>query len=155
MTTMLKYSIVTLILGGFLSVVTVLPVNAAVTVQCPGDIDGDAKWDSPGEPNLLDLAYKPGITKCIHLGAGDGFVTMADGKLQYMFGFSTLTGIPTNPAPASPDDAMSKGMLAGAFPAPIIVLNEGDELYLTLTNVGMAIRPDLFDPHTVHYHGFP
>jgi len=24
-----------------------------------------------------------------------------------------------------------------------------------LTNVGMAMRPDLFDPHTVHFHGFP
>ena len=29
------------------------------------------------------------------------------------------------------------------------------EFYLTLTNVGMLIRPDLFDPHTVHFHGFP
>ena len=112
MTTMLKYSIVTLILGGFLSVVTVLPVNAAVTVQCPGDLNGDADWDDTvdGVPEV-----QPPNTKCIHLGAGDGYVTMADGKLQYMFGFSTLTGIPTNPAPASPDDAMSKGMLAGAY----------------------------------------
>jgi FtsP/CotA-like multicopper oxidase with cupredoxin domain len=24
-----------------------------------------------------------------------------------------------------------------------------------MTNVGMLIRPDLFDPHTVHFHGFP
>jgi len=24
-----------------------------------------------------------------------------------------------------------------------------------LTNVGMMMRPDLFDPHTVHFHGFP
>ncbi|MDD2700779.1 MAG: multicopper oxidase domain-containing protein, partial [Sideroxydans sp.] len=24
-----------------------------------------------------------------------------------------------------------------------------------LTNVGMSMRPDLFDPHTVHFHGFP
>lgn len=155
MTTMLKYSIVALSLGSFLSMVAVLSANAAVSVQCPGDIDGDAEWNSPGEPDLSDPLYKPGITKCMHLGAGDGFVTMADGYPQYMFGFSDLTGIPTNPAPAAPADAMSVGMLAGAFPAPLITLNEGDEFYLTLTNVGMAIRPDLFDPHTVHYHGFP
>jgi FtsP/CotA-like multicopper oxidase with cupredoxin domain len=34
-------------------------------------------------------------------------------------------------------------------------VREGDEFYLTLTNVGTFNRPDLFDPHTVHYHGFP
>ena len=39
-------------------------------------------------------------------------------------------------------------------PRPIEV-KEGDQLYLSLTNVGMVMRPDLFDPHTVHYHGFP
>ena len=36
-----------------------------------------------------------------------------------------------------------------------MVLDQGQEVYLTLTNVGMQIRPDLFDPHTVHFHGFP
>ncbi|HYD32406.1 MAG TPA: multicopper oxidase domain-containing protein, partial [Azospirillaceae bacterium] len=41
------------------------------------------------------------------------------------------------------------------FAAPTIVVDEGDELYLTLSNVGMARRPDLSDPHTVHWHGFP
>ena len=35
------------------------------------------------------------------------------------------------------------------------MLDEGDEFYLELTNVGMPIRPDLFDPHTIHWHGFP
>ena len=32
---------------------------------------------------------------------------------------------------------------------------KGQELYLSLTNVGTVMRPDLFDPHTVHFHGFP
>ena len=45
--------------------------------------------------------------------------------------------------------------LAANFAAPTIELKEGDEFYLTLTNVSMAMRPDLFDPHTVHFHGFP
>jgi FtsP/CotA-like multicopper oxidase with cupredoxin domain len=147
MTTMRKYSIMAVSLGSFMSMVMLLPANGAVNVQCPGDIDGDARWDSPGEPNLADPAYKPGITKCMHLGAGDGFITMADGVPQYIFGFSKLT--------QGPADAMMEGMLGANFPAPLIELNEGDEFYLTLTNVGMAIRPDLFDPHTVHYHGFP
>jgi FtsP/CotA-like multicopper oxidase with cupredoxin domain len=48
-----------------------------------------------------------------------------------------------------------EGMMAATFPAPLIVLDEGDKFYLNLTNVGMMMRPDLFDPHTVHWHGFP
>jgi FtsP/CotA-like multicopper oxidase with cupredoxin domain len=109
-----------------------------VAVQCPGDTNGD------GVP---DVAVPPSV-KCLHLGAGDGFITMADGRPMYMFGFSDLTGVP-------PLGAMDAGMLAANFPAPTIEINEGDELYLSLTNVGMAVRPDLFDPHTVHFHGFP
>ena len=35
------------------------------------------------------------------------------------------------------------------------MLDQDDEFYLTLTNVGMIMRPDLADPHTVHFHGFP
>ncbi len=156
MTTTLKYSIMAVSLGSFLSMITVLPANAAVSVQCPGDIDGDARWVSPGEPDLTDSAYKPGVTKCMHIGAGDGFITMADGLSQYIFGFSDLTGLVTRPVPpAVADDVMMEGMLGAIFPAPPIVLEEGDELYLTLTNVGMVKRPDLFDPHSVHYHGFP
>ena len=53
------------------------------------------------------------------------------------------------------DDVMTAGALAAAWPAPSIVVDEGREFYLSLTNVGMMIRPDLFDPHTVHFHGFP
>ncbi len=45
--------------------------------------------------------------------------------------------------------------MAANIPAPTIVVDEDDELFLSLTNVGMTMRPDLFDPHTVHWHGFP
>ncbi|MHB1436564.1 MAG: multicopper oxidase domain-containing protein, partial [Thiobacillus sp.] len=114
--------------------------HGAVFVQCPGDTNGDAVIDSPDpdHPNA----------KCMHLSGGDGFVTMADGYLQYIFGFADLTGTP-------PAAAMDAGMLAANFPAPTIALKEGQEFYLTLTNAGMVIRPDLFDPHSVHFHGFP
>jgi FtsP/CotA-like multicopper oxidase with cupredoxin domain len=50
---------------------------------------------------------------------------------------------------------MTAGALAAEWPAPTIAVDEGKQFYLTLTNVGMVIRPDLFDPHTVHFHGFP
>ena len=111
--------------------------GAAVYVQCPGDTNGDAISETP----------TPGVV-CKHLGAGDGFSSMADGKPLYGFGFSDLTGV-------LPAQAISTGLLAANFAAPTIELKEGDKFYLTLTNVGMVIRPDLFDPHTVHFHGFP
>ena len=40
-------------------------------------------------------------------------------------------------------------------PAPLIAIDEDDELFLTLTNVGMIMRPDLFEQHTIHFHGYP
>ena len=43
----------------------------------------------------------------------------------------------------------------GNMPAPLMALDEDDEFFLTLTNVGMVMRPDLFEQHTVHFHGYP
>jgi FtsP/CotA-like multicopper oxidase with cupredoxin domain len=43
----------------------------------------------------------------------------------------------------------------GNIPAPLIAFDEDDVFFLTLTNVGMIMRPDLFEQHTVHFHGYP
>ncbi len=43
----------------------------------------------------------------------------------------------------------------GNEPAPMMAIDEDDEFFLTLTNVGMIMRPDLFEKHTVHFHGYP
>ncbi len=115
--------------------------GAEVLVQCPGDENGDAVPD-PASPD-----YNPNV-QCMHLTGGDGFAVMADGRPMYMFGFSDVTGIPE-------DAVMEEGILAAHWPAPQVAVDEGMEFYLSLTNVGMLIRPDLFDPHTVHFHGFP
>ena len=68
----------------------------------------------------------------------------------------------TNPIGGSGDAAitepammMNMGVLAGNMPAPLIAVDEDDELFLTLSNVGMIMRPDLFEQHTVHWHGYP
>jgi FtsP/CotA-like multicopper oxidase with cupredoxin domain len=50
---------------------------------------------------------------------------------------------------------MDVGVLNGNIPAPLIAMDEGDELFLTLTNVGQVMRPDLFEQHTIHFHGYP
>jgi len=111
-----------------------------IFVQCPGDTDGDAVIDQP-DPNHPNA-------KCMHLASGDGFVNMADGRLQYIFGYQDITG-------TVPRDAIDVGILSAQISAPTIELMEGQEFFLTLTNAGMAQRPDLVDEHTVHFHGFP
>jgi FtsP/CotA-like multicopper oxidase with cupredoxin domain len=47
------------------------------------------------------------------------------------------------------------GVMNGNIPAPLMAFDEDDEFFLTLTNVGMIMRPDLFEQHTVHFHGYP
>ncbi|MDP8984404.1 MAG: multicopper oxidase family protein, partial [Pseudomonadota bacterium] len=67
-----------------------------------------------------------------------------------------------NPANGSVDASISEpammmnmGVLAANIPAPLIAVDEDDEFFLTLSNVGMIMRPDLFEQHTVHWHGYP
>jgi len=47
------------------------------------------------------------------------------------------------------------GVMNGNIPAPLVAFDEDDEMFLTLTNVGMIMRPDLFEQHTIHFHGYP
>jgi Multicopper oxidase len=54
-----------------------------------------------------------------------------------------------------PRPIMDVGVMNGNFPAPMFAVDEDDEFFLTLTNVGMVMRPDLFEQHTVHWHGYP
>jgi FtsP/CotA-like multicopper oxidase with cupredoxin domain len=54
-----------------------------------------------------------------------------------------------------PRPIMDVGVMNGNIPAPMIAMDEDDEFFLTLTNVGMIMRPDLFEQHTVHFHGYP
>jgi FtsP/CotA-like multicopper oxidase with cupredoxin domain len=54
-----------------------------------------------------------------------------------------------------PRQIMDVGVLNGNIPAPLMAIDEDDEFFLTLSNVGMIMRPDLFEQHTVHFHGYP
>ena len=128
-----------------------LAQDSNIRVQCPATTE---LHSLPG-----GLGPDGSRVRCDHLAAGDGFATMGDGTPLYIFGFSRLPydGDPVAPGiqPVDPDAMMMQGMVAANLPAPVLVADEGDELYLTLTNVGMTYRPDLFDPHSVHWHGFP
>jgi len=62
---------------------------------------------------------------------------------------------PNNGAITEPAGIMDLGVLAGNAPAPLMAIDEDDEFFLTLSNPGMIMRPDLFEQHTVHFHGYP
>ena len=120
------------------------PASAAVFIQCGPNNGGVDTTTGKIKPKAdLDAL---GV-ECMHLIAGDGFISMADGTNLYSFGFADKTD-------AAPD-SVGLDPLAANFSAPTIEIQEGKDFYLTLTNVGMSLRPDLFDPHTVHFHGFP
>ena len=128
--------------------------SLVVTVTDQGGLSATATVDimveeSPMAPPYTGLVQRGGPDDLfIHLAAGDGFVKMADGRVVYCFGFSDMTNVPDQ-------DVMMEGMMSAEFPGPTIVAKEGQKIYLNLTNVGMKMRPDLFDQHTVHWHGFP
>lgn len=117
--------------------------HATIFSQCPGDLNSDGDNLDTGIGESAD----PNVT-CMHLTGSDGYIKLADERPLYMFGFGDHTGTPDN-------QVMTNGLLSAEFPAPNIELKQGQEFYLTLSNVGMMMRPDLFDPHTVHFHGFP
>jgi FtsP/CotA-like multicopper oxidase with cupredoxin domain len=115
-----------------------MPVVAEIWSQCPPDEDG---IDTDGD-GIVDNDHV-----CMKLSSGDGFLNMADGRLLYMFGFGNVTAFDDG-------EVMMAGMLNAHMPAPTIELREGQKLYLALSNTGMMLRPDLFDPHSVHWHGY-
>ncbi len=84
---------------------------------------------------------------CLHVAAGDGWMVLGNGAQTYGFGFSAVTG--------NDEQVMIDGTSNAKFPAPTIGFQEGDEVWMALTNVGMIHRPDLFDSHSVHWHGYP
>ncbi|MDB5777410.1 MAG: multicopper oxidase type 2 [Herbaspirillum sp.] len=158
-----------------LSLLFALPAAAqSFKVQCPVSTLMHPPVQDPG--NARRTIPNPGI-KCQHISGGDGYATMADGSQTYLFAFGSLSGrdqigkgkpgtlsgaafnLPynaSNPDAAITDPAqiMRTGVLDGNFPAPLMAIDEDDEFFLTLSNVGMIMRPDLFEQHTVHFHGY-
>ncbi len=64
----------------------------------------------------------------------------------YMFGFRNITGL--NAA------QVAYQKMRAQHPAPFFWMNEGVTFRLQLQNLGLQMRPDLTDAHTVHWHGF-
>ena len=100
--------------------------------------------------------------KVVHLAGTDGWVAMpqnapADppffpdslapsGLNTYVFGFRDVTGMTSTQVAAQRGKAQ--------ISAPMMAFDEEDDITITLTNLGLLQRPDLFDGHTLHWHGF-
>ena len=73
---------------------------------------------------------------------------IVDGTVHWAWSSSLLDGhVEARPI-------MDVGVMNASQPAPLMAIDEDDELFLTLTNVGMIMRPDLFEQHTIHFHGY-
>ncbi len=64
----------------------------------------------------------------------------------YIFGFRDVTGM-------AQEQILAQKMKA-QLTAPMWWLTQEEPFYLKLTNLGLQIRPDLIDAHTLHFHGF-
>jgi FtsP/CotA-like multicopper oxidase with cupredoxin domain len=98
-----------------------------------------------------------GVSSIVIDNAGTGYATPPTVTIDAASN-ACVGGRP--PAPCldghvDPRPIMDVGVMNGNLPAPLIAIDEDDEFFLTLTNVGMIMRPDLFERHTVHFHGYP
>ena len=137
----------------FAVLVTALAVPAAmagVYPQCPADVVSSGSNIVDPVSGLTMRVFTPlGSNRkvCLHVAAGDGWMVLGNGAQTYGFGFSAVK--------STDDQVMLDGTSNAKFPAPTLGFQEGDEVWLSLTNVGMIHRPDLFDSHSVHWHGYP
>ena len=114
-------------------------------------------------PRLLGAAVPSGRPqKQVHLAGTDGWVSMPQGAPAdppffpdplapagfntYVFGFRNVTGMTSTQVAAQRGHAQ--------ISAPMLSFDQEDDVTITLTNLGLLQRPDLFDGHTLHWHGF-
>ena len=107
------------------------------------------------------------VVSCVATGTAmtpDGFNEYAFQYIDGTTGLASDTGndlaataasAPVIDGHVDPRPIMDVGVMNGNVPGPLAAFDEDDEFFLTLTNVGMIMRPDLFEQHTVHFHGYP
>ena len=122
----------------------------------------------PGDPATTDGAsdngssYNAGALGAFNWNGAVGLVPDSDCVYGNAAAVAAKSPLPCPGLPASgldghvdPRQIMDVGVMNGNIPAPLVAMDEDDEMFLTLTNVGMIMRPDLFEQHTIHFHGYP
>jgi FtsP/CotA-like multicopper oxidase with cupredoxin domain len=126
-----------------------------------GRLVGDRAFAGPRTaPVGAPAAANPTVS--VHLAATDGWASMPAGAPAispfwpdslaptpynlYVFGFRDVTGL----TPAAVTAQRGKAQIS----APILDFDQETDIKITLSNLGLSVRPDLTDGHTVHWHGF-
>jgi hypothetical protein len=152
-------------------------VNGAIKCQQISGGDGYATMGNGTQTYMFSFGPLSGLADIANGLPGtqfpDGFNTQYPGSTPLQPGDPATTGLSTftfnGAVGLAPDpeyggamdghvDARSLldvGVMNGNIPAPMMAIDEDDEFFLTLSNVGMIMRPDLFEQHTVHFHGYP
>jgi FtsP/CotA-like multicopper oxidase with cupredoxin domain len=124
--------------------------------------DGSSAAGSSHPVLAAPRAVTPNATAEVHLAATDGWVSMPDsappippfwpdplaptGSNLYVFGFRDVSGL------SAADVTAQRGH--AQISAPLLGFDQETDIKITLTNLGLSVRPDLTDGHTVHWHGF-
>lgn len=112
----------------------------------------------------------PVVRRDVRLLATDGMMSLPGRRRLednglYSFGFRGVRPDETSPAVGELEDAMVTQRLIPKYkfrtqwPAPILSIaksipTRNEDFYLSMSNLGFEIRPDLDDAHTIHWHGF-
>jgi len=109
-----------------------------------------AGWLGSGLGRGLSMPVALAATKTLSLVGTDGYVNVPGrpGNPLYIFGFVQVPGNLT----VSQLITQYKGHAQTS--APTLDFKQGDDMKITLTNLGLVQRPDLTDSHTLHWHGF-
>src|SRR6201981_797835 len=116
--------------------------NGQPGTDCPNEFNVQYTGAlSPGDPATTGLAT-------FKYNGAIGLVPDADAVANGLCSGTCLDGH------VDPRQIIDVGVMNGNIPAPLMAIDEDDEFFLTLTNVGMIMRPDLFEQHTVHFTGY-
>jgi FtsP/CotA-like multicopper oxidase with cupredoxin domain len=130
-----------------------LMAGNSVTIAGTGAYDGTYTVDAigfpiPTPPGVTDYGFSPTFNFTFTSSA----TGLPDVNESQTATAATAGGVDGH---VDPRPIMDVGVMNGNIPAPLMAIDEDDEFFLTLTNVGMIMRPDLFEQHTVHFHGYP
>jgi FtsP/CotA-like multicopper oxidase with cupredoxin domain len=165
--------------GGYL--VPTANVNGAIKCQQVSGGDGYATMGDGTQTYMFSFGPLSGLADIANGQPGTEFPSTfnagAPGTLLPGDPATTVAAVGGNPVPVpisfayngavgvapdlnaigavDPRQIMDVGVMNGNIPAPLMAIDEDDEFFLTLSNVGMIMRPDLFEQHTIHFHGYP
>ncbi|MEZ0601127.1 multicopper oxidase domain-containing protein [Paraburkholderia sp. IW21] len=141
-------------------------VNGAIKCQQISGGDGYATMGDGTQTYMFSFGPLSGLADIRNGLPGTQFASVFNtvGDATVDLNYNGAVGLAPDPesVPAGqltghvdPRPIMDIGVMNGNIPAPTMAIDEDDEFFLTLTNVGMIMRPDLFEQHTVHFHGYP